>query len=475
MLEKFYITTSIAYANTFPHIGYALESIQADVLARSSRLSGKDVFFLTGTDEHGVKVERAAKKEGKSSQEFVDEISERVQGLKEALNLSSNDFIRTTDQNRHWPAVKKVWLKIKENGDLYKKKYQGLYCAGCEAFVTRKDLIDGKCALHQKEPEAVEEENYFFRLSKYSKEIGKLIESDSLKIVPESRKNEILSLIEKGLEDVSFSRPKESLEWGIPVPDDETQTIYVWADALTNYISAIGYEKETADFKKYWPADVHIIGKDILRFHAAIWPGMLLSLKLPLPKTILVHGFITVGGQKISKSLGNVIDPYELAKKYGKDAVRYFLLREIPPTEDGDFTYGKFEGRYNADLASGLGNLVARVLTLSTNIDFSSDASGDIKKEVDRVRQEQEKILGSFKFNEALSVIWELISFCDRYIEKEKPWEKTEEKTAVLNDLLFAIANISDMLKPFLPETADKILKQIESKKTEPLFPRISS
>jgi methionyl-tRNA synthetase len=494
--EKFYITTSIVYTNAPPHIGFALESIQADVLARYNRLLGKDVLFLTGTDEHGIKVAQAAKNENKTPKEFVDEISGKVESLKKLLNLSNNDFIRTTDQKKHWPSVRKVWLKLKENGDIFKKNYQGLYCSGCEAFVTKKELINGKCALHGEEPEIVEEENYFFKLSKYTEEIKRVIERGELKILPEARRNEILSLTEKGLEDVSFSRPRKSLEWGIPVPDDEDQTIYVWADALTNYISAIGYEKESPEFKKYWPADVHIIGKDILRFHAAIWPGMLLSLKLPLPKVIFVHGFITVAGQKMSKSLGNVIDPFELVEKYSSasspqvstDAVRYFLLREIPAAEDGDFTYEKFEARYNADLASGLGNLVARVLTVAEKIKpqliESEFRNPELTEEINNVRKKYEKFLDEFKFNEALTSIWELISFCDKYIDKKRPWEETEDQTAIIAVLLYAIGNIAKMLQPFLPETSEKIFHQLGIKPTEqkwqfkikkekPLFPRL--
>lgn len=316
-MKKFYITTSIAYTNTPPHIGFALESIQADVLARYHRALGEDVFFLTGTDEHGAKIAKAAEAAQKEPRKFVDYIAERFEALKPALNLSNNDFIRTTDEKRHWPAVKKVWLRLKKNGDICKKSYKGLYCSGCEAFITKKDLVGGKCAIHLKEPEIIDEENYFFRLSKYSDKLKKLIEKDKLRIIPEARKNEMLSFINQGLEDISFSRPRKDLKWGIPVPDDDSHTIYVWADALINYISAIGYAEENKIFKKFWPADVHCVGKDILKFHALIWPGMLLSLGLDLPKNIFVHGFITVDGQKISKSLGNTIDPFELVKKYG--------------------------------------------------------------------------------------------------------------------------------------------------------------
>lgn len=488
--KKFYITTSIIYTNAFPHIGFALESIQADVLARYHRIFDEDVFFLTGTDEHGAKVAKAAKEEGKTPNDFVNEISEKVKDLKGILNLSNDDFIRTTDQKKHWPTVKKVWLKLKENNDIYKKKYKGLYCSGCEAFITKKDLIGGNCALHQRKPEVIEEENYFFKLSKYSKKIEEAIKTNKIRIIPEFRKKEILNFIRKGLEDVSFSRPRKDLKWGIPVPGDESQTIYVWADALVNYISALSYEKNSSKFKKYWPADVHCIGKDILRFHAVIWPGILLSMGIGLPKIIFVHGFISVAGQKMSKSLGNVIDPFELVEKYssasspqaGTDPVRYFLLREIPSTKDGDFTYEKFEQRYSADLASGLGNLLARILTLAEKIKVEPCDSKVIKPKIDTTWENYNKALGKFKFSEALILIWELISFCDKYIEKEKPWENKDSK--VIQELLFALFNIARLLHPFLPETSEKIFKQLgvkptdenpefKVKKDKPLFPRL--
>lgn len=475
--KKFYITTSIAYTNAPPHIGFTQEVVQADALARYRQLLGEDVFFLTGTDENGAKVAKAAEEEGKNPKEFADEISEQFKALKKILNLSNDDFIRTTDQKRHWPTVQKVWLKLKRNGDIYKKEYKGLYCIGCEAFIKEKDLIDGKCPIHQQKPEAIEEENYFFKLSKYSKQIEKVIKRDEIKIIPESRKNEILSFIKQGLEDISCSRSREKLKWGIPVPEDDTQTVYVWLEALVNYLSAVDYAANGDKFKKFWPPDVHCIGKDIfIRFHGSLWPAILLSLRLPLPKTIFVHGFITVGGQKMSKSLGNVIDPFELVKKYGTDPVRYFLLREIPPTEDGDFTYQKFEGRYNSDLASGLGNLVARVLTMAKKLKTTTQ-NLKLKKEIDNTWKKYKKALEEFKFNEALISIWELISFCDRYIEKERPWEENKSaswrKEEVIGNLLFTISNIAEMLKPFLPETSEKIFKQLKTKEAKPLFPRI--
>lgn len=481
--KKFYITTAIDYVNSFPHIGHALEKIQADVIARYHRLLGEDVFFLTGTDEHGVKIVKAAEEQGKIPKALADGNTQKFKDLYKILNISNDDFIRTSDQKRHWPAVNKVWLKLKEKRDIYKKKYKGFYCSGCEAFITKKDLINGECILHKQKPEVIEEENYFFRLSKYSKKIEKAIKEDRMKIIPGVRKNEILSFIRQGLKDVSFSRPRKDLKWGIPVPDDKNQTIYVWTDALTNYISALGYDKNSSEFKKYWPADIHCIGKDILRFHAAIWPGILFSLGLELPKNIFVHGFISVEGQKMSKSLGNVIDPFELVKKYGTDPVRYFLLKEIPPTEDGDFTYEKFEKRYNADLSSGLGNLVARILTLAEKIDIKAYSPQAIQLKTDGIRQSYKKSLDEFKFNKALSSVWELISFCDKYIEREKPWENKNQK--VIQDLLFTLSNIAFLLQPFLPETSEKIFQQLgidprkkekkfKPKKGKSLFPRLA-
>jgi len=479
MKKKFYITTSIAYTNAPPHIGFALELIQADVLARHHRLLGEDVFFLTGTDEHGQKVLRAAEKCKKKPEDFCDELSNKFKGLSKVLNISNDDFIRTTDKKRHWPTVKKVWLKLKENGDIYKMKYRGLYCVGCESFIKEKDLVDGKCPNHQQRPEIVEEENYFFKLSKYSDKIKKEIKDDKIKVFPKSRKNEILSFISQGVEDISCSRSKEKLRWGIPVPDEEDQIIYIWFEALLNYISALGFAKNSIKFRKLWPAEVHCVGKDIFRFHILLWPAILSALKLPLPKNVLVHGFITSNGQKMSKSLGNIVCPVELVKKYGIDPARYFLLREIPSTEDGDFTYEKFEERYNSDLANGLGNLVARVITLGEKLKVKSSKSrtttknSKLKVKIDKAQKDCKKSLDEFKFNEALISIWDLISFCDHYIEKEQPWKESKNQKEVISNLLFAILEIAKILEPFLPETSEKILKQIKNKRSKPIFPRI--
>ncbi|TSC89863.1 MAG: methionyl-tRNA synthetase [Parcubacteria group bacterium Gr01-1014_3] len=502
-MEKFYITTSIPYVNATPHLGNVLDSVYADVLARYHRQRGADVRFLTGSDEHGVKIARSAAarfageprpSDGREAvpteiiQRFVDETSAKFRALKETLNLSWDDFIRTSDQQRHWPGAQKLWNALAAQGDLYKKSYKGLYCVGHEAFVTDKDLDNGVCKDHQKKPEIIAEENWFFKLSKYSKEIESRIKNQELRIVPEGKRHEILSLLKEGLEDVSFSRPSKDLSWGVPVPGDPTQTMYVWADALANYISALGYGSTSSpqvddsekDFKKYWPADVQVIGKDNLRFHAAIWPGMLLSAGLPLPKTVFVHGFLTVDGQKISKTVGNVIDPVELVKKYGTDPVRYYLLREVSPFEDGDFSYEKFEAAYNGDLANGIGNFSARVLALAEKAGnlAAGKASPEIEAAIQKTREELEEKIGEYKFHEAASVIWGLISFGDSYVNEKKPWQNPDP--GVLLDLVTILENVAELLSPFIPGTAEKISKCIvregkilKIKKGEVLFPRL--
>ncbi len=486
---KFYITTAIDYVNAPPHIGHALEKIQADVLARYHRVKGDDVFFLTGADEHGLKIFRAAETAGQNTQAFVDANSEHFKRLKETLNLSWDDFIRTSDQTRHWPGAQELWLKLLAGGDLYKKKYQGLYCVGCESFKTERDLVNGKCPDHNQAPEKMEQENWFFKLAKYQKEIESKIKNNELKIIPESRRNEILSFIESGLEDVSFSRPKKDLPWGVPVPNDPDQTMYVWCDALANYLTAIGYSSKIQDsrFKTLWPADLHVIGKDILRFHAAIWPGMLISAGLPLPKAIFVHGFITVEGQKMSKSVGNIVDPAVLVKKYGADPVRYYLLREIPSGEDGDFSLGKFEDRYTSDLANGLGNLVARVVTLGEKIspvsfDFSADVDPEVKKVCNNAYQSYESSFENIKLHDALTGVWSLISLADKYINEKRPWEIKDEEAfrKVLINAGYILGVALNLVEPFLPETGEKIRKQIwfnnsviNFKKGDNLFPRL--
>lgn len=480
-MEKYYITTAIDYVNSVPHIGHALEKVQADVLSRHHRNLGDEVFFLTGTDENSLKNVRAAEKEKIDVRKLVDKYAKKFYQLKEALNLSFDDFIRTTEK-RHVRGAQKLWSACQK--DIYKKKYRGLYCVGCEAFYEENELINGLCPEHQTKPELIEEENYFFRLSKYQDKLKEIIQNDNIRIIPESRKNEILSFIQSGLKDVCISRSTERAKgWGIDVPGDNSQKIWVWFDALSNYITALGYADDTKEFQNWWQKNeniLHVIGKGISRFHAVCWPAILLSANLSLPKTIFIHGYITSEGKKMSKSLGNVIDPFELVKKYGTESVRYFLLREIPSTEDGDFTYEKFEERYNSDLAAGIGNLVARVITLATKPKTqnpkpeSKCQNSKLKEKINKTQQNYRKALEGFKLNEALISIWDLVSFCDKYIEQERPWEEKENQKEVIADLLITISEIAKLLEPFLPETSEKILKQIKSKKSRILFPRLT-
>lgn len=467
-MSKFYITTAILYTNAPVHLGFAMELVQADVLARFHRLKGDDTFFLTGTDEHGSTVAKAAAKHNAELQKFVDDLAEQAKNLTKKLNISNDDFIRTSDQKRHWPSAVKLWSILAEKGDLYKKKYKGLYCIGHESFVKKTDLVNGLCPLHQTEPEAIEEENWFFKLSDYKKEIKKRVESDEIKIVPASRKTEILNVIEDA-EDISVSRPTSALKWGIPVPNDPEQVIWVWLDALPNYISALGYAEGDTKFNRFWPADVHLVGKDILRFHALIWPAILLSAGLELPKSIYVHGFINVNGQKMSKTIGNVIDPFRIVEKYGTDVVRYFLLREIPSGEDGDFSYKKLEERYNGDLANGLGNLVQRTITLvdtklNGELIYKYDqVEKEVVKKTEAIFKDYVKNIDNFLLHEALAKVWELIAFGDKYLDEKAPWKAIKhdaaEFLAIMNNTFYILYNVAWMLVPFLPETANKIFE----------------
>ncbi len=473
-MEKFYITTAIDYVNAPPHLGHALEKTQADAIARYQKILGKEVYFLTGTDEHGIKILRSAQAVGKNVAEFSNENVEKFKKLSKCLDISNNDFIRTSDQKRHWPGAVKIWNILKEKGDIYKSEYRGCYCVGCEAFITEKDLVDGKCPDHDKKPEILEEENYFFKLSKYADIIKEKINNDEIKILPENRKNEILGMLKMGIDDVSFSRPVEKLNWGVPVPGDSSQIMYVWCDALVNYISALGYGSENeSNLDKYWPADMHVIGKDILRFHAIIWPAMLLSAKLPLPKKIFVHGHILSGGKKMSKTLGNVIDPFSLIKEYGADAARYYLLREITPFEDGDITKEKFKEAYNANLANGLGNLVSRIMKMSEQyLEISN-----LKSQISNLPDDYKKLMDNYELNKTMDLIWQKISKLDLKIQETQPFKliKTEPEKAkeILRELVSGLNQIAIMLKPFLPETSEKIIKIIEANKMpEPLFLR---
>ena len=474
-MNKFYITTTLPYVNAKPHIGFALEIIQADVLARYNKSLKKEVFFNTGVDEHGLKIFRKAKEENLSPQEYCNIYAKNFDDLKNALSLSYNNFVRTTDIS-HKESAQEFWIRCFENGDIYKKNYKIKYCVGCELEKTESELVNEKCPIHPNlEVETIEEENYFFRYSNYQKKLLDFYEKNPKFVVPESKYNEIKEFTKRGLEDFSISRLKEKMPWGVEVPNDKDHIMYVWFDALVNYISVLDWHKDSKNFKSFWPG-IQVAGKDNLRQQASMWQAMLMSANLPNSKQIFIHGFITSNGQKMSKSLGNVVDPIELASKYGVDAVRYYLLREIPSTEDGDFSVEKFENRYNSDLASGIGNLLSRVRTMAEKNGFRESS---YLKIVDEKRELQKKAIENFRFDIALKEIWEVIRFCDKYIEEKRPWENKEEDKIILGELLLTLDEISIILEPFLPETAEKIKKQLErkerfiNKKESSLFPRI--
>ncbi|MDB5225588.1 MAG: methionyl-tRNA synthetase, methionyl-tRNA synthetase [Candidatus Adlerbacteria bacterium] len=472
--KKFYLTTPIFYPNAKLHLGHAYTTTVSDILVRYHRLMGEKTYFLTGSDENTQKMVDAARKDGKEPLEFLDGIVARFSSLFSELSISYDQFIRTTDQKAHWPGAQALWQKLVEAGDIYKKEYEGLYCVGHEAFITEKDLVDGKCPDHGTAPEFIKEENYFFRLSKYSDAIRQKIESDELLIVPATRKKEILSFIAQGLEDVSFSRPRKA-DWpqglGIPVPGDDSQVMYVWCDALSNYITALGYGQGGELYEEFWPG-MHVIGKDILRFHAAIWPGMLLSAGLPLPKTLLVHGFITSGGKKMSKTLGNVIDPEELLAEYGTDAVRCFLARHISPFEDGDITREAFKDAYNADLANGLGNLSARIMQLA-----ATHLEQGTRPEAAEFPAEYIQAMEKFEINKAAEFIWSRIQALDQKITEQAPFKlvKTDLEAGkkIIFDLTQELYVIGCMLNPIMPETSKKIKDAVAAnQKPENLFAR---
>jgi len=471
--KRVFISTAIPYVNAKPHIGFALELVQADTYARFKRSEGADVFFLTGTDENSLKNVQAAEEAGKETSVFVEKNAKFFEKLVQDLSISNDDFIRTSVEERHKRGAEKLWKACQH--DIYKKKYKGFYCVGCEEFKTEKDLNEkGRCPEHpNKDIEIVEEENYFFKLSNYQEKLKEAIETGKIQIIPEKRKNEMLSFIKTGLEDFSISRSKERAKgWGISVPKDENQVMYVWFDALTNYITALDYANKGEKFKEYWEGAeeiIHIIGKGINRFHTIYWPAVLLSAGERMPNKVFAHGYVTAGGQKMSKSLGNVIDPFSLIEKYGAEAVRYYLLREIPAYEDGDFSIEKFEARYNGDLANGLGNFASRVLKLYSEYGGEeTEALVDLEK----VEEIKEKI-GEFKFNEAIALIFEMITVGDKYFNEKKPWETKDE--SIIGDTVGLLKKVAELLIPFLPGTAEKILGKIKNKEAikEPLFPRL--
>ena len=474
MEKKILITTPIYYVNDKPHIGHAYTTLAADVLTRFFRAQGKEVFFLTGTDEHGAKIAEAAEKAGESPQEICDKNSKFFKLAWEKLGIKYNYFIRTTEKN-HEKTVTEFLKELKEKNVVYEKEYEGFYCVACEKFLTEKDLINGLCPDHKTEPKKITEKNYFFKLNNYLDKVEELIVKNKLNIGPENAKKEVLGLLKQGLDDFSVSRQKERVKWGIDLPFDDNQTVYVWVDALLNYYTGDGSE----DFKKYWAEGevVHLLAKDILKFHAIFWPAMLLAIDKKLPDREFIHGFFTINGQKISKTLGNIIDPVEIVNKFGSDAVRYILLSQFPFGQDGDVKEEKFVEKYNSDLANGLGNLVARVLTLSAKTGIKeAKADKEIEKVVKETKENYKKDMEEFKLYETLEEIWKLISFCDEYIEKEKPWKQTEiTKTQdTITNLLYCLSEIANLIAPFLPQTSEKIKEQIKTGKSEILFPRLT-
>jgi methionyl-tRNA synthetase len=473
-----YITTTLPYVNADPHIGFALEIVQADIIARAWALEGHDVFFNTGTDEHGVKILRKAQEQGTDPQAYVDEWAAKFRGLKEKLGLFDDlHFIRTTDPH-HEAAAQEFWRRCEAAGDIYKKTYQVKYCVGCELEKTDSELQNGRCPIHPNlDIELIDEENYFFRFSKYEKPLLDLYARRPDLVVPDYRFNEIRAFVARGLEDFSISRLASKMPWGVPVPGDEAQVMYVWFDALVNYISTLGWPEDEAAFADWWgiipsPKALQVAGKDNLRQQSAMWQAMLISANLPSTRQILIHGFVTSGGQKMSKSLGNVIDPYALVAEYGTDALRYFLARHIHPFEDSDFTPERFKEAYNADLVNGLGNLVARVMRLAETHLPEPVQTGKLVL-APRVAE----LLDEYQFNRALDVVWENIQSLDTRITDEKPFsvvkENPEEGRKIIAACVSELAVVAANLAPFMPDTSRIILAAIsQNKKPENLFPR---
>ena len=486
MSKPYYLTTTLPYVNAEPHIGFALELVQADIIARYQSLMGRDVFFNTGTDEHGIKIYRKAQEEGKDTQAYVDEYAAKFRKLAPALDLSDGTnnspelhFVRTTDE-KHKAAAQELWRRCLKSGDIYKKKYKGLYCVGDEAFLKEGDLVDGKCPNHPSmEPIEIEEENYFFKLSAYQEKLLTYLGKEGV-IVPEWRKQEAIKFVEQGLEDFSVSRVKKKMPWGITVPGNDSQVQYVWFDALTNYISTLGWPLDSAQgkpdlFKKFWNGGevVQMAGKDQVRFQSIMWQAMLMSAGLKTTDKVVYHGFITSGGQKMSKSLGNVIDPIAIVDEYGVDALRYFLARHIHPFDDSDFTMERFKEAYNAGLANGLGNLVARIMTLAqTHLPIDTE-----RKHSDLYPEEYRNALEKFEFNASIQYVFECIAELDKKITETEPFKviKTNPKEGVelILDLILGLYVVGFMLEPFMPSTSKQIRTAVEShKKPENLFPR---
>jgi methionyl-tRNA synthetase len=467
--KRYYLTTPIYYVNDVPHIGHAYTTLACDVLARYKRSRGYDVCFLTGTDEHGQKVEKAAQSKGETPLELADRVVKRFQSLWEKLNISNTDFIRTS-QERHKTAVQHLFKIIEAKDDIYLGEYEDWYCTPCETFWTETQLLDGNCPDCGRPTDKLKEESYFFRMSKYQDQLLEHIENNPDFIQPKTRRNEVLNFIRDGLRDLSISRT--SFSWGIPVPDNDRHVLYVWFDALTNYISALGYPGDgDGDYASYWPCDVHVIGKDILRFHTVYWPTFLMAAGLPLPEKVFAHGWWTVEGQKMSKSLANVVEPNMLIDKYGVDAIRYFLLREVPFGLDGDFSHTALVHRINSDLANDLGNLISRSTAMLNKYFDGTLPAPTAADTLDQALQEKvvaaiktvDEQMNALAFNKALQTIWELVRASNKYIDDTAPWalakdaEQKERLGTVMYTLLEAARLISLLVNPFMPETAGKI------------------
>ncbi len=473
--KPYYITTAIAYTSRKPHIGNSYEIVLSDALARFKRMQGYDVFFQTGTDEHGQKIEEYAAAAGVSPKEYVDKVAGEIKDICDCLNTTYDKFIRTTDAE-HETSVQKIFKKLIDKGDVYKSEYEGWYCVPCESFFTDSQLVDGKCPDCGREVRREKEEAYFFKMSKYQKQLEEYIESNPNFIYPESRKKEMINnFIKPGLQDLCISR--STFKWGIPFPGDEKHVIYVWVDALLNYITGLGYDPDNQSemYKKYWPADVHIIGKDILRFHTIYWPIMLMALGEPLPKQVFGHPWLLSGNDKMSKSRGNVIYADDLCNRFGVDAVRYYLLSEMPHAQDGTITYETIIERFNSDLANTLGNLVNRTVAMNNKYfggviqapSASEDIDNELKELALNTLPEVTKLLDTYKVSDAISKVMDLAKRCNKYIDETMPWalakeeEKKERLGTVLYNLLEGIRFIAVLLKPFMPDTSDKILEQI--------------
>lgn len=469
--KSFYITTTLPYVNSKPHIGFAMEIVRADAIARYKRETGHDVFFNTGTDEHGVKIFEKAQELGKGTQEYVDEMAEHFKVLKDTLNVSCDNFIRTTDAH-HISAARAFWQKCLDNGFIYKKEYSGLYCVGDEMFVKEKDLVDGKCPNHPtQDPVTLTEENYFFAFSKFSDDLMKYFGDNPDFVIPSFRLNEMKQMINDGLEDFSISRIKEKMPWGIAIPNDDEQVMYVWFDALVNYVAAVGWPTDEEKFKKYWTdaTRVQFCGKDNTQHQALRWQAMLLAVGLPLTNHIIVNGFINSGGQKMSKSLGNIIEPIDIVKEYGIDMLRYYLLRETSPFEDSDVTSEKIKNAYNANLANGIGNLLNRILKMSED---HLEGGFDFDKTFDNLPAEYVEAFENFNTQAVMDFIWKEISELDQTIQDKQPFKLVKEDPEKAKKIIFELVEklflIGKLLKPLLPETSDAIISAVlENKKPE--------